>query len=262
VTLRPVGSPTAFPVGATCGRYSSGMPYPKKLLNEYETLALDLHPHWWFFAEPAATAVGAVVLGILVKSGLDGDAEKWLGYLVLALIVVSVVWLVHRYLKWSTTNFVITSDRLIFRSGIIAKSGIEIPLERVNNVNFSQSIFERMIGAGDLLIESGGEDGRSRFTDIRHPERVQNLIHSQMEVNEQRRGGFYAGAPTGQPGPDVATQLEKLEGMLQRGSLTREEFDAQKRRLLGTAPGTPSGQEAPTRPDATWSPPPPPPPPG
>ena len=105
----------------------------------------------------------------------------------MVLIVVTGLWTVHRYLKWATTNFVITSDRVIYRSGIIAKSGIEIPLERVNNVSFSQGIFERVIDAGDLLIESGGEDGKQRFTDIRGPERVQNLIHAQMEVNETRR---------------------------------------------------------------------------
>ena len=79
----------------------------------------------------------------------------------------------YRYLTWATINFVITSDRVIYRSGLIAKHGIEIPLERVNNVSFRQGIFERMIGAGDLLIESGGEDGQQRFTDIRDPERVQ-----------------------------------------------------------------------------------------
>jgi membrane protein YdbS with pleckstrin-like domain len=218
------------------------MPFPKKLLNDYETVALDLHPHWWYFAEPAAATVGAVLLGILVKWRLDGDAERYLGLAALVLIVLCVLWLVVRYLKWGTTNFVITSDRLIFRHGVLAKAGIEIPLERVNNVNFSQSIFERVIGAGDLLIESGGEDGRSRFTDIRHPERVQNLIHAQMEVNEQRRGQFYVPPSAGGHGPglDVASQLEKLEGLLERGSLSRDEFDAQKRKLLGSRDdGTP-----------------------
>lgn len=213
------------------------MPLPKKLLNDYETIALDLHPHWWYFAEPAAATVGAIVLGILTQWRLDGDTKKVMGYVSLALIVVCVIWLIVRYAKWTTTNFAITSDRLIFRHGVLAKSGIEIPLERVNNVNFSQSVFERLIGAGDLLIESGGEDGQSRFTDISHPERVQNLIHAQMEVNEQRRGGFYS-HPAPHTGVDVATQLEKLEGMLHRGSLTREEFEAQKRKLLGTSGGT------------------------
>ena len=129
-----------------------------------------------------------------------------------------------------TTNFVITSNRLIFRQGVIAKSGIEIPLERVNNVNFHQVMFERMLGAGDLLIESGGEDGQQRFTDIRHPAQVQNLIHAQMEGHFQRRAGC-SSEPRRRG--DVTEQLQRLEGMLQRGTLTQEEFDTQKARLLG-----------------------------
>ena len=203
------------------------MPYPKKLLNDYETVALDLHPHWWYFARPVMSLIASIVLGILVRVLLDGDAEKVLTWVAIVLIVLCALWLVARYMKWATTNFVITSDRVIFRSGVFAKSGIEIPLERVNNVHFNQSIFERMLGAGDLLIESGGEDGQQRFSDIRRPERVQNLIHAQMEVNESRR--FTVPPAAG----DVASQLEKLEGLLERGTISPAEFEAEKSRLLG-----------------------------
>ncbi len=204
------------------------MPYPKKLLNDYETVALDLHPHWWYFANPAMSLIGSIVLGILSLTLLDSDGTgKTVRWIALVLIIVCAIWLVIRYMKWATTNFVITSDRIIFRSGIVGKSGIEIPLERVNNVLFNQSVFERLIGAGDLLIESGGEAGQQRFTDIRRPGRVQSLIHAQMEVNANRQYGGGGG------GTDVATQLEKLEGLLERGTITREEFDDEKRRLLG-----------------------------
>ena len=206
------------------------MPFPKKNLNANETIALDMHPHWWYFAEPAWSLLGSIVLGIIVLTKTDKgtDPRKVLSVIALILLVVTFVWLVIRYLKWLTTNFVITSNRLIFRQGVIGKSGIEIPLERVNNVNFHQSVFERMLGAGDLLIESGGEDGQQRFTDIRHPAQVQNLIHAQMEGHFQRRAG-YISQPTG----DISEQLQRLEGMLQRGTLTQEEFDAQKIKLLG-----------------------------
>ena len=164
----------------------------------------------------------------------DGNTRKFLGYVLLAVIVVSALWLVQRFAKWKTTNFVITSDRVIFRQGLIAKSGIEIPLGRVNNVNFNQSVFERLIGAGDLLIESGGEDGQQRFSDIRNPQAVQNLLHAQVEAKANRggNGGGAFAAPPPPPAVDVAGQLEKLEGLLQRGSLSQEEFDAQKARLL------------------------------
>lgn len=200
------------------------MPYPKKLLNQHETVALDMHPHWWHFAEAAAALVGAIVLGIVSMAFLDGDVGRVVGWVAIVLIIGSALWLLSRYAEWSTTNFVITSDRIIFRTGVFAKSGIEIPLERVNNVLFNQSIFERMLGAGDLLIESGGMEGQQRFSDIKHPDQVQRLIHGQIDSSKSRayRGG----------GADVASQLEKLEGMLERGTLSPDEFDREKRRLL------------------------------
>ena len=203
------------------------MPYPRDLLNDDETIAVDLHPHWWFFALPAALLFAGVVLAIL---SLAWDSD-WLKPIAIVVLLVAAVWLGTRYLKWKTTNFVVTSDRVIFRAGVIGKHAIEIPLERVNTVFSKQGMFERMVGTGDLLIESGGERGEQRFTDVYDPNRVQNVIHQQMDVNEERRG---ARSARGGAGTDVAGQLEKFEGMLERGTITQEEFDTQKRRLLGT----------------------------
>jgi uncharacterized membrane protein YdbT with pleckstrin-like domain len=207
------------------------MAYPQKKLNPDETVALDSHPHWWFLVEPLASLVGAVLLGIVVlaKTDAGSNLRKVSQWIDIVLLVGTSGWLLGRYLRWSTIHFVITSQRLIYREGLLARSGIEIPLERVNNVNFTQGFVERILGAGNLLIESGGEDGQQRFTDIRHPEDVQNLIHTQMERVAQRRGGY--SQPTASV--DVADQLERLEGLLERGSITDEEFEQQKRRLLG-----------------------------
>jgi len=92
-------------------------------------------------------------------------------------------------------------------------------------------VFERMLGAGDLLIESGGEDGQQRFTDIRRPDKVQNLVHAQVEALVQQRAVYHHAPTVG--GTDIADQLERLEGLLQRGTITAEEFAAQKAKLLG-----------------------------
>lgn len=201
------------------------MPYPAKLLNPDESVALDLNPHWWYFAESVSSFAASGILWLFVF-GQD-DRKNYLTLPIGFVALATLAWVIVRYLKWRTTYFVITSDRLIFRNGVIAKAGIEIPLERVNNVNFKQGIFERIIGAGDLLIESGGEDGQQRFSDIAKPEKVQNLIHTQMEENQKRS---FSVNVTG--GNDVATQLEKLEGLRDRGSISVGEFELQKRRLL------------------------------
>lgn len=142
------------------------------------------------------------------------------------LFAASLSWLVVRWLKWRSTHFVVTSDRVIFRSGLVIKRGIAIPLERVNNINFHQTLVERLIHAGDLQIESAGQDGQQQFFDIRRPDEVQSLIHAQIEDNDRRSRGIEGGAT------EVEGRLERLEGLRDRGTLTQEEFLREKRRIL------------------------------
>ena len=205
------------------------MSYPKKLLNDYEELAVDLHPHWLYFFEAVFALIAAIVLGVVVVAMDSPSALKWVA---LILILGCAVWVVVRYAKWVTTDFVITSDRVIFRHGVFAKSGIEIPLERVNSVHFGQSVIERLVGAGNLLIESGAEAGQQRFTDVHNPDKIQNLIHSQMEANEKRTyQAHHPDAPKAAVA-EMMERLERLEAMHERGTLTAAEFEAQKQRLL------------------------------
>ena len=207
------------------------MAFPKKFLNENEELIVDLNPHWWHFAAPLAGLVLATALAVLLSRLANAIAASWFDSLnkwaTILIVGAALVNLIVRMLQWSTTHFVVTSDRVIFRQGVIGKTGIDIPLERVNNVSIHQSVLERMVGAGDLLIESGGEDGQQLFTDISSPVEVQNIIHNAIRVH----GGSDNGGSN--RGSSSVSQLERLEAMLQRGSITRAEFDEQKRRILG-----------------------------
>lgn len=202
------------------------MPFPRKLLNEGEEVVLDLHPHWWVFVKPAlytaVAAVGAIVVSVL--GGLD-----WLLIVFLVATVFGLLWFLVRYAKWITTNFVVTTDRLIDRSGVFSKSGHEIPLERVNDITSKQSVFERMIGAGDLQIQSGGGDvGPQVIPNMKKPFAVQNEIYRQMEAAQARDADRQAGRRE----LSVPEQLEKLDELRQRGVLSQAEFDAKKAQLL------------------------------
>jgi uncharacterized membrane protein YdbT with pleckstrin-like domain len=217
--------------------------FPQKLVNEGEEVILDLRPHWWYMAKSTLALLAAIALGVVVASQLDGDSGvndgvRW-GSVIL--IVGGLLWFGARYAKWVTTNFVVTSDRVIFRVGVVAKKGMEIPLERINTVFFNQSIFERLIGCGDVAIESGGETGKETFSDIRKPAVVQHEIYRQMEANNTRmyagRQGVGATAPAAAPAAvadhlSVPQQIEKLDELRQRGVLTEAEFAEKKAELL------------------------------
>ena len=206
------------------------MPFPRRLLIEGEDLILDLRPHWIALVGPTIVTV-LVVAGYLLAvayapdEGAGRSVVFWGG---LVLAVVILIWYpVGRFIAWATSNFVLTSDRVIHREGFIAKRSMEIPLEKINDVRFHQSVFERLIGAGDLILESAGEFGRNVFSDIRNPEHVQKTIYHHGELNQQREMRPRAAAPS------ATSELERLADLQARGVLTEEEFQAQKRKILG-----------------------------
>ena len=99
---------------------------------------------------------------------------------------------------------------------------------------FNQSIFERVIGAGDLGIESAGEGGRQQFSNIRRPNIVQNEIYRQVEGLEERRLRRIGQAASGGTAPELSIpeQIEKLDQLRRQGVVTDEEFEQKKRELL------------------------------
>ncbi|MEL7210903.1 MAG: PH domain-containing protein, partial [Actinomycetota bacterium] len=191
-------------------------------LNDDEQLILHLRPHWWYFAPQATILLAVIALGVV--SLLFGLPQVAL-LVVAAAIVAVLIWFLIRYVAWTTTTFTITSDRLINRSGVLQRQGIEIPLERVNTVFFRQTIFERLLGFGDLVIESAGEQGSQMVDNIRRPLHVQNEIYKQMEANENRKFDR-VGRNVGGPAPaSIPEQIEKLAQLRQQGILTDHEFE-------------------------------------
>ena len=198
------------------------MAYPRKLLNPGELVHLDLHPHWVVFVKPAFLSILLGIASTKVNEIANASLKIGVTRVLIVALVGSISAVCFVGLKWYFTFFVVTSRRVIYREGVLARRGVEIPLERVNNVNFAQSIFERILGGGDLLIESASEDGQQLFSDIRKPEQVQNII--QEAIHASGSDSFVEDS--------VVEQLERLEALLNRGSITQAEFEDQKRRLF------------------------------
>lgn len=219
------------------------MAFPRKHLYNDEQIVIDRYPHWWYLAPRGLILLAASALGIWVLTYYSDDdrssgLETTFKYVAALAVAAALVAFVIRLVGWRSTNFVVTTERCIYRSGVLRKTGIEIPLDRINAVFFSQTILERMLGKGDLAIESAGENSRQEFSDVRKPVEVQNTIYQQMEENENRKflriGDEARQAAKGAASPlSVAEQLEKLAELHDRGVIDDRQFASQKAQLLG-----------------------------
>jgi uncharacterized membrane protein YdbT with pleckstrin-like domain len=155
------------------------MAYPRKLLSVDEQPELELHPHWKALVLPVLVLlVTAPVASFLAARAPDGASRTpvRVAVVVLALVVVAVG-TVLPFLRWATTHYVVTNRRIITRRGIVARSGRDMPLSRVNDISFSHTVWERILGCGTLVVESAGETGQLTLSSVPHVEDVQRRIY-------------------------------------------------------------------------------------
>jgi len=202
------------------------MGYPERLLSEDEVIESQFRPHWSGILREGLIVLGGVVAAIAVALL---DWPVWVYAVIAGLVVILII---RGFVRWLTTAHVITNERLIYRAGFIAKQGTEIPLEVIQNVAFNQTLFERIFGTGDLMIESAGTHGQTRYKDIPKPEAVQSLIYRARETRMMsvERGGNPIQPPNDQ---SSISQLERLSRLHDEGKLSDAEFESEKAKLLG-----------------------------
>jgi len=165
------------------------------LLNPGEQVAINVRPHWKYLFLPILATV-VVLIGAI--AALVASIPQWALIIVGVVLVVALGWLAGRYLRWTTTTFVVTNERLIMRKGVLKRSGREMLLDRLTDISYKQTFFDRLLKCGDVLIESPGRDSPETFPDLPHPISIQNEIY---RLIEQHRGGIaQAGAGGWAPG--------------------------------------------------------------
>jgi uncharacterized membrane protein YdbT with pleckstrin-like domain len=161
------------------------MGYPDNVLAADERVVLHRHPHWKRLIGPVLVLLlvtALVAFGAAVVNHTDWGATA--KNVVMA--VIGVVWLVilgwlvlWPVLNWRTTHFVITDRRVMFRHGLLTRAGIDIPLARINSVEFRHGLLDRMLRTGTLIIESASQDPLE-FHDIPRVEQVHSLLYHEV----------------------------------------------------------------------------------
>jgi membrane protein YdbS with pleckstrin-like domain len=204
------------------------MRYPTRLLTENEEIVDQFRPHWKVLLPAILWAMGLAALAGVMIAAL---ASPWRWYAVGVLVLIWFVLATRSMFAWWFTNYVLTTERIIVRRGMIARTGVEIPLENVTNVLFSQTVLERLLRYGDVVLESAGSQGQSELHDIPDPEGFQSEVYAARELRSLSiKGG-------GTEVRDLVSQLEALADLRERGHLSDDEFATRKSWLLREAEG-------------------------
>ncbi len=234
------------------------MAFPRRQLTEGEQVVEELRPHWSALGWPLpALALVLAALVALVVAWASAPSALVIGLLVLA--GLCALWLAGRGLRWWRTNLVVTTGRLIQRSGVVARHGVDVRLERVNEISYRQSMVQRLMGTGRLFVSVGGDRGVIGFDHVRHPALLARAVHEQIAALTDPpvdSRGFVASNPDSRPVPapaartgddtppagtvlaphtvhrSVAQQLIELDELRRRGLLTEAEFAERRGRLL------------------------------
>jgi uncharacterized membrane protein YdbT with pleckstrin-like domain len=154
------------------------MSVPRKLLIDGEEIVMSLRTHAKALILPAVALIAVAALaGFFTAIVPEGSARRWV---VITIWVVAagavLVWSVAPLVRWLTTEYTITSKRVLTTSGIFTRTGRAIPLHRINDVTFEKQLLDRMLGCGTLVVSDATEQSGMRLADVPRVE----WVHRQL----------------------------------------------------------------------------------
>jgi uncharacterized membrane protein YdbT with pleckstrin-like domain len=215
--------------------------YLNKLLGEGEQVLYVDRQHWLvllrniFVEGVAIAAVLALTIYLLVYFNVQ-PWHNWL-FLLFLLLIWPIASLLLDFFQWYNRKYIVTNWRVIQLSGVINKDVIDSSLEKVNDIELTQSFFGRIFQFGTVEILTASEIGVNKFKTIRNPVKFKNVIVNAKEQlgHDEDHPAYAAAAQAVQAAPatsDIPSMIERLDDLRKRGVLTDEEFQRSKEQLL------------------------------
>lgn len=180
------------------------MGYPQSLLGDDEQVQFELRPAWKTLIWPTVWLL--VIIGLLffvlgrVNSWFDGATGDIMTWVALGAALIALVILVVRpFIFWWRTQYVFTNRRIIIRTGVIARKGRDMPLSKVNDVSFDNTIWDRMFNCGTLMIQSAAEQGQLVIRNIPDVEMVQREVYRLHDEDDAFRRNRARNSDTSPP---------------------------------------------------------------
>ena len=209
-------------------------------LKKDEKLLIIIRQHWIRLALPVLAWFLLVIVLLLLK---------WFSFSAgLLIVLIAAIYPAYEYINWKYNLWAVTNMRVVDESGYFSRHSKESPLDKINNVEFDQSIWGRLLGFGDVDIQTAAEMGETTYNLIHHPKLLKDTItHAQEEYKRtqisnqatQLAEAIVKSTPMTHQSSTVPTtligdELHKLFELLQKGAITQEEYIAQKNKLMGS----------------------------
>ena len=180
------------------------MAYPQKLLGNDEQVQFELRPSVKTLIWPAVWLLIIIGLTFFVLGrtnswfdGATGDILTWV-VVVIALIALFIL-VIRPFLFWWTAQYVFTNRRIIIRVGILSRKGRDMPLSKVNDVSFDNTVWERLLNTGTLMVQSAAESGQLIIENIPNVEQVQREVYRLHDEDDAFRRSRNSGADPSPP---------------------------------------------------------------
>jgi membrane protein YdbS with pleckstrin-like domain len=212
------------------------MKYAEKQLAPGEKILYRAKYHWIFYGRAIvllllSIAASAAAL-VFEAKGAGPTSSKTALYLAGALLLLSLVLFVVRGIRARADEFVVTDRRILHKIGVFAHETRQCPLERIQDVTVDQSFWGRLLGYGDLAIETASERGQILFPTIEHPEALRTAIWTHVGTGGVSIPAPAAATSPGAPAATPAGRLAELNDLKNRGLITPEEFEAKRREAV------------------------------
>jgi uncharacterized membrane protein YdbT with pleckstrin-like domain len=152
-----------------------------RLLNEGEHVVVSTRTHPKVLILPLLVLLVVVAAAAWAQVAIDGRLANVPTIVVWVVALVVLVWLVVMpVIRWATTTYTFTNRRFMKRSGLIAKEGRTIPLNRISGVDFEIGVIDRLFGCGTLIVSDASEQGRVELEDVPRVEEVQLRVSEEL----------------------------------------------------------------------------------
>lgn len=209
----------------------------RTVLKNDEKKLLIIRQHWIKLTLPFISWLALLILFMAM-----GWLRSWIGWVV---VLGAALYPLIEYINWKYNLWCVTNLRVVDESGFFTRYSKESPLDKINNVEYDQSIWGRIFGYGDVDIQTAAELGETTYSLIHHPKLLKDTITQAQEEYKKAQIASQAtqlaeaikksspGIQQGSSQQLVGDELSKLFELLQKGAITQEEYIVQKNKLMG-----------------------------